>query len=222
MIKKVFILSALFLLPFIGLSQQKEDVSKMFRDVVNVQVDRSKFAPAAPPTPAVTETVGKKGKKKKVEIPVEPTPDTLSAMIPAPMGEIVKRAQNWTTLKHLKFTKSGATNAGNTISCNVTFPYKQKVLNPENAVDGSFTMDVIIEAKEGKYRYTIKNIKHIALKPGMSGGDIYAAVPEAGSMSITDNTWKRVRSEAFTDAKIVIEDLKAKMAEGVETEKDEW
>lgn len=223
MIKQVFIL-ALVILPFISSAQEKEDVSKMFRDVVTLDVSRAEYAPAKPAvvTPTVTEK-GKKGKKKPVEeIPVEEVPDTLGENMPAPLGEVTKRAQNWYMQKHAKYTKAGGTNSGNNVTCNVTFTFKQKQLNPENAVDGKITMDVLIEAKEGKYRYTIKNIKHVGNKPGMSCGDVYAKVPEAGSMNVTDLTWKHIKSEAFADAKVVIDDIKAKMAAGVKSDKDEW
>lgn len=221
--KYIFIFLALTILPVVSNAQEKEDPAKMFRDVVTLQVDRAKFAPAAPPTP--THTPDPKDKKKKhhvVETPVEPAPDTLSAMIPAPVGEIVKRAQHWYTEKSTKFIKSNGANTGKDVTCSVTFPFKQKQLNPENAVDGKITMDVVIEAKEGKYRYTIKNLKHIAAKPGMSGGDVYEKVPEAGSMSINDGTWKHIKAEAFADAKVVIDDLKAAMAQEVKSDKDEW
>lgn len=221
MIKQVFIFLALSMMSFPAFSQEKEDITKMFRDVVNVQVDRAKYAPSVPVTPVVHDTKGKKN-HKKVEAPSEPVADTLSPLIPAPSGEIVKRAQNWYNVKTTKYTKAGGSTVGNMLTCNVTFPFKQKMLNPENAVDGKITMDVVVEAKEGKYRYTIKNIKHVASKPDMSGGDIYLSVPEAGSMSITDNTWKHIRSEAFTDAKFIIDDMKAKMTEEVKSGKDEW
>jgi hypothetical protein len=225
MIKRVLIFASFFALPLAVLSQaaEKEDPAKMFRDIVTVQVDRAKFTPTVAPTPTVATVDPKNKKKKKVEEPPpEPVADTLSPMMPAPPAEIVKRAQNWYMEKNPKYTKANGSNSGKTVTCNVSFPYKQKLLNPENDVDGKFTMDVIIEAKDGKYRYTVKNIKHIANKQGMSGGDIYAKIPEAGSMAITDRTWKHVKSEAFTCAKFVIEDFKAKIAEEVKDDKDEW
>ncbi|MBA3665579.1 MAG: hypothetical protein H0W61_15435 [Bacteroidetes bacterium] len=221
MIKQAFIFLALILLPSVVSAQEKEDVSKMFRDVVTVEVERAKYAPAIPPPPK-EEVKGKKGKKHH-EVPVEePAADTLGPTMPAPSSELTKRAQSWYTQKAVKYTKANGANSGKNVTCNVTFPFKQKMLNPENAVDGKITMDVLIEAKEGKYRYTIKNIRHIASKPDMSGGDVYAKVPEAGSMSITDLTWKHIRSEAFADAKVVIDDIKAKMTNEVQNDKDEW
>jgi hypothetical protein len=221
MIRPSILLFSFFLFSARFVAQEKEDPTKMFRDVVTVEVDRAKFAPPKPAAP--TPTVDPKKKKKQVEeTPAEPAPDTLGPLMPAPPEEIVKRAQNWYTLKNPKFEKAGGTNSGKTVSCNVSFNFKQKILNPENDVDGKIVMDVIIEAKEGKYRYTIKNLKHKATRQGMSGGDIYAVVPECGSMSLNDRTWKHIKAEAFADAQLVIDDLKTKMREEVKAEKDEW
>lgn len=218
----------IFLLAGISLcAQDKEDEAKLIREVVKLEVDKTKFAP---PKPAVTEPVveakGKKGKKKTEPPPPPPVeegaPDTTNPFIPAPKAEVLKRAQNWYTLKNDKIKKSNGTNSGEKVSCNLTFPFKQKVLNPVDDVDGTISMDLIIEAKEGKYRYTIKNIKHKAARAGMSGGDVYAVVPECGSMRVSDKTWKLIKKEAFINAQIVAEDLKEKMNKEVDSKKDDW
>jgi hypothetical protein len=224
--KKILLILVLFLTNFaIIKAQEKEDESKLIREVVTLEVDKTKFAPPKPQPVAVVETNGKKGKKNVVEEPPpveEGEPDTTNPFIPAPQAEILKRAQNWYTLKNDKIKKANGTNTGKTVSCNLTFPFKQKMLNPENDVDGTISMDLIIEAKEGKYRYTIKNIKHQAKKPGMSGGDVYALVPECGSMKVSDRTWKTIRKEAFINAKIVAEDLKDIMIKDIDSNKDDW
>jgi hypothetical protein len=222
MMKQILIGLLVAICPLFILGQEKEDPSKMFRDIVFLEVDRAKFSPAKPnsPTPP-DEDKGKKGKKKKVEI-VEPAADTLGPMMPAPPEEIVKRAQNWYNSKNTKFVKSNGANVGNTVSCLITFPYKQKVLNPENDVDGKITMEVLVDAKDGKYRYTVKSLKHKANKQGMSGGDVYAVVPECGSMNVNDRTWKHIKAAAFANAQVVIDDLKAKMKEDIASEKEEW
>ena len=225
--KKIVFVLVLALSGFNILAQAKEDETKLIREVVKLEVDKAKFAPPKPAAePVAVETKGKKG-KKQVEPPSPPPveagePDTANPFIPAPQSEVLKRAQNWYTLKNEKIGKSNGTNAGSKVSCNLTFPFKQKVLNPENEVDGTISMDLIIEAKEGKYRYTIKNIKHQASKTGMSCGDVYAVVPECGSMKVSDKTWKLIKKEAFTNAQIVAEDLKEKMKRDVESKKDEW
>lgn len=227
MIKKLLILF-FFVSQFAGVAQEaKEDESKFIREIVKLEVDKNKFAPPAPTVTApVADTKGKKG-KKKVEPPPPPpveegSVDTTNPFIPAPQAEVLKRAQNWYTIKPQKFTKSNGTNSGKSVSCQLTFPFKQKILNPENEVDGSITMDLVIEAKEGKYRYTIKNIKHKASKTGMSCGDIYAVVPECGSMKVSDRTWKSIKKEALINASVVAEDLKAIMIKEVDSKKDDW
>ncbi len=222
MIKRFLLILILFVAPLAVFCQEEEteeDEKKMVREVIPVMVDKKKFAP---PVVHAPETGGKKGKKKKPVEPVEAAPDTGNPMMPAPISEITKRAQNWYKTKHAKYKKTGGGAAGSNITCTAVFPYKQKILNPENAVDGQITMDVIVEAKEGKYRYTIKNIKHKANKEGMSGGDIYLQVPEAGSMKITEQTWKHIRSAAYANIAIVQDELKAKMKEDGDKKKDEW
>jgi hypothetical protein len=225
--KKIVVVLILILSGFVATAQEKEDESKLIREVVKLEVDKTKFAPPKPAAePVVAETKGKKGGKKQEEPPPPPpeegAPDTANPFVPAPKAEVLKRAQNWYTLKNDKIKKSNGTNSGEKVSCSLAFPFKQKALNPENDVDGSISMDLIIEAKEGKYRYTIKNIKHQANKTGMSGGDVYAVVPECGSMKVSDKTWKLIRKEAFINAQLVAEDLKEKMNREVEPKKDDW
>lgn len=224
MIRKL-LFTGLFIVPFVSFCQEKEDPAKMFRDVVTVEVDRAKFSPkpvVVNTPPPVEDPKNKKKKKEEPPPTEEPAADTLPSTMPAPQAEILKRAQAWYIAKAKKFVKANGSNSGKSVTCNASFVFKQKALNPENDVDGKITMDVIIEAKEGKYRYTIKNIQHKANKQGMSGGDIYAVVPECGSLSLSDRTWKHIRSEAIADAQLVIEDLKAFMKEEVVETKDEW
>ena len=222
MIKRISILFAIFILPLFAFSQeQEEDETKMVREVVNVMVDKAKFA--KPATPVATEEHSKKGGHKKHQEEVVPVADTGSSTIPAPAGEIAKRAGNWLKAKSSKYIKANASNTGSTVSCNIEFVYKQKILNPENDIDGKITMDIIIDVKEGKYRYTIKNIKHVAAKDGLSGGSIYEKVPECGSMKMSDLSWKHVKSASYADIQRVVYDLKAKMKEdGDGKKKDEW
>jgi hypothetical protein len=224
MIKKTYLLLALFALPLMSFSQDKEeDETKMVREIISVMVDKAKFA--APPTPTPPpEDHSKKGKKKHQEEVPAPAPDTGNPMIPAPASEIAKRAQNWLDAKSPKYTKANGSNTGGTVGCNISFVFKQKILNPENDVDGKISMDVVIDVKEGKYRYTLKNISHVADKSGMSGGSIYEKVPECGSMKMTDQTWKQIKSAAYGNIQLVIDDLKAKMKEdgGGPKKKDDW
>jgi hypothetical protein len=226
MIKKIILTSLLTVSATFAFSQAaKEDESKMLREVVNVQVDKAKFAAPTAPTPPPTETVGKNGKKKLAEAPpAEAAPDTSNPVIPAPLSELVKRAQNWADdNKSKQYTKSNCAGGKSTV-CQVSFPYQIKELNPIDKVEGEITMTVTIDAKEGKYRYTINNIKHKAKVADASGGDIYATVPECGSMKLSDLSWKHIKSAAFADAKTVADDLKDKMAQlsNDASKKDDW
>ncbi len=223
MFKQILFFYLLIFSSFTIFSQEEEDEKKMIRDVISVDVSRAQYAPKPPvQTPPPVDPKSKKHKKHVEEVPVEPVQDTLPPMMPAPSQEILKRAQHWYTLKNKKFVKASGSNNGKSVACNLSFVFKQKLLNPENEVDGKITMDLIIDAKEGKYRYTIKNIKHVATKQGMSGGDIFATVAECGSMSLNDRTWKQIRTEALANAGKVVEDLKAVMKEEVKTEQEEW
>ncbi|HWY33808.1 MAG TPA: hypothetical protein VNX68_04130, partial [Nitrosopumilaceae archaeon] len=201
----------------------EEDKNKMIREVVNLQIERPKVI-APPPVTTDTQAGGKKGKKKKVEEPVvaDTPPDTGSTMIPAPASEIAKRATGWNTAKNKKFAKNNATSAGDKVTCNVVFPYKPKELNPVNDVEGEISMDVTIECKEGKYRFTINNMKHKA-KSDATGGDVFNETPECGTMKISSQTWKQIRSAALVDGNYVAEDLKAKMSVPLDNKsKDDW
>ena len=188
----------------LGYSQDKqEDVNKMIREVINVDMDKSMFKTG---TAAGTAA------------------DTGSSSIPAPASELAKRAQVWMDAKPTAYTKSNCANNGKGVTCQVSFPYKLKELNPTDFVNGDITMTVTIEAKDGKYRYTINNIKHKAEVAESSGGDIYSPVPECGSLKIKDLTWKHIKGAALADAKMVADDLKAIMAKysGDAPKKDDW
>ncbi len=224
MIKKIFLVSALTVSVTLGYSQDKqEDVTKMVREVIPVSVDKSLFKVATPTPPA--PVVDKKGKKVADTPPPTDTPVDTSAntTIPAPAFELAKRAQIWMDSKPTGYTKSNCAN-GKAVVCQISFPYKIKELNPTDKVEGEITMTVTIEAKEGKYRYTINNIKHKALVAESSGGDVYGMVPECGSMKLTDLSWKHIKAGAFADAKMVADDLKATMAKfsGDAPKKDDW
>lgn len=200
MIKKIFLTSLLTVYTVCAFSQnekEKEDETKMVREVISVQMDKPKSASGV---------------------------DTGSTVLSASASELSKRAQNWSGSKSVKYTKSNCTNNGNGVACQATFPYKIKELNPTDKVEGEITMTVTIEAKEGKYRYTINNIKHKASVANASGGDIYATVPECGSMSLTDLSWKHIKAAALIDAKLIADELKAKMAQpsGEAPKKDDW
>lgn len=160
-------------------------------------------------------------------VTLEPAPqaegDTGMAK-PLAKTEVLKRAVKFIQTETLKYTKSSLVNAGNKAECLVTFKYKPKELNPQANVEGTISMHLSIEAKDGKYRYTISKINHTAKNEEYTGGDIYTDVPVCGSMKLASGLWKQMKSEAFKDAAILTADLKEtmKVSSDVKNDKDEW
>jgi hypothetical protein len=219
-----FVIAALVLtvsLPGFVNAQDEEDERKMIREVIDVQVDR----PVTPVTP-VTEDPNahkKKGKKKHEETPPEEiAPVDSGGTIPAPIDELKKRGAHWVKKKDKNFTKSEAVVNGSAVETTVTVPYKPKELNPQAPVDGKITMTVVIDCKVGKYRYTVKDIQHVANKADFSGGDVFEDVAKPGSLYIPDPQWKKIKSFAVQKANEVANSLKASMKEPVKEKKDEW
>lgn len=183
---------------------------------------------------AQTSTDSKKDNNKIQEIVVlqqmpEPSADgapvdTSVVLKPISSSEVLKRAINWVKMETPKFEKVVGVTTGSKAECTATFKYKPKELNPQSDVEGTITMHVSIEAKENKYRYTITKITHISKNAAFSGGDIYQEVPQCGSMKMSNELWKRVKSEALKDANTLVNDLKDSMQQSSEVpmNPDEW
>jgi hypothetical protein len=152
-------------------------------------------------------------------IPVDTNPPAGMAV-----SEILKRGVNFVKMESAKYTKGNGVTTGTKAECIVTFNYKPKELNPAADVQGTITMHVSIDAKEGKYRYTITKLNHNARNPDYSGGDVYNEVPKCGSMKLPPELWKRIRSEAFRVSGVVVNDLKEamKISSTTPVNSDEW
>lgn len=192
-----------FVLSVTGLSaQEQKKEEKKIQEVIEM------IAEPAPPTTLADGTV------------VEDT----SGAKPMPVAEILKRAVNFVKIESPKYTKGNGVTTGSKAECVATFAYKPKELNPQADVQGTFTMHLSIDAKDGKYRYTISKITHNAKNADYSGGDVYSEVPKCGSMKLPNEMWKHMRSEALKDSGILIADLKAAMkrSSSEPQDKDEW
>src|ERR1017187_1690880 len=135
MVKKLILAASLSLSASLAFSQDKtEDVSKMVREVIPVNVDKSLFKTTpTPPPPTTVTTTDKKGKKKVADTPptdAPPVDTNVVTTMPAPTSEVAKRAQIWMADKPTKYIKSNCSNSGNGVVCQVSFPYKVKGLNP--------------------------------------------------------------------------------------------
>lgn len=196
--------SALFVSSVSFAQEVEKKEEKKFQEVINMDAD---------PVPVTPNADGSL-----------PPADTSSAAKPMAQSEILKRAVNWVKIETKAYTKTTGVTSGSKAECMVTFNYKPKELNPQADVQGTFSMHVSIEAKEGKYRYTISKIVHNAKNSEYSGGDVNNDVPKCGSLKLGADLWKKMRSEAFKDVNIVISDLKEGMkhSSAEKVDKDEW
>ena len=139
-------------------------------------------------------------------------------------SEILKRAVNFVKTESSKYTKGNGITAGSKAEFIATFNYKPKELNPEADVQGTITMHLSIEAKEGKYRYTISKINHNAKNSYFTGGDVFSEIPKCGSMTIPSALWKRIKSEALKQSGVLANDLKEamKISSSTPVNSDEW
>ena len=139
-------------------------------------------------------------------------------------SEILKRAVNFIKRESTKYTKGSGVTTASKAECIATFNYKPKELNPIADVQGTITMHVSIDAKEGKYRYTISKLNHSAKNVDYTGGDVYSEVPKCGSMKLPTELWKRIRSEAFKQSGIIANEIKEamKVSSTTPVNIDEW
>jgi hypothetical protein len=135
-------------------------------------------------------------------------PENTAPAKPMAADELLKRAINYVKVENPKYVKTNRVTASSRSECLISFNYKPKELNPVADTEGKFTMHVSIEAKEGKYRYTISKVNHVAKNPEFSGGDVYNEIPKCGSMKLPPEMWKRMRGEAMKHVTLVTSDLK--------------
>lgn len=187
---------------FASIAQEAKKDEKKIQEIITMQADPVSLPPNADGSVPV-DTTGPK---------------------PMAQSEILKRAVNFVKIETKKYGKGNGVTTGSKAEFVASFNYKPKELNPQADVQGTFTMHVSIEAKEGKYRYTISKLSHNAKNPEYTGGDVYSEVPKCGSMKLPPDLWKRLRSEALKNAGIVAEDVKEAMKHSSSEKQgeDEW
>jgi len=199
--KILFSLYLLVLLYPLSAQEEKKD-DKKIQEVVKMEV-----APIAPQADA------------DGNVPIDTMP-------PKPMAaeEILKRAINFMKTDTKLYIKDNKITTGTKAECVATFKYRPKELNPGADVEGIISMHLSIEAKEGKYRYTITKITHTANKAECSGGNVYNDAPACGSLKVPPDLWKRIKGEAFRQTGVLISDIKAimKIPSSKPVNADEW
>lgn len=195
-------LSFLFSVGGVSAQEVKKDDDKKIQEVVTMMAD---------PLPSIPNADG--------SLPVDTNPPKGMAS-----SEILKRAINFVKMESTKYIKGNRVTTGSKAECVAVFNYKPKELNPAADVQGTITMHLSIEAKEGKYRYTISKITHNAKNVDFTGGDIYNEVPACGSMKLPSDLWKRIKSEAIKQSGVVINELKEamKISSTTPVNSDEW
>lgn len=168
----------------------------------------------------VAQTASDDGLKKPDETKITEVVTTDSV----PSSELVKRAINWVKVESAKYSKSSGVTTGSKAECTVAFPVKPKELNPQCDYTGKIEMKILVECKDSRYKYTVFAIKHISKGGKTSAGSVDNIVPECGSMTMPDLTWRKLKGEAMKYAGLVVEDLKEGMKK-LSTEnsgKEEW
>ena len=158
--------------------------------------------------------------KKKKETKVTEVVSSTSDSIPA--GEYFKRANNWLKAEKKDYEVKPGTASGSKIEFSATFLVKPKELNPEVDYNGKVTMNVLIECKDNRYKYTIYDIKHTSKTGKATGGSIDNIVPECGGMIMGEVPWKKLRGEALKLAGKVAKDIKDGMAIDSGSSQDDW
>ena len=197
----LYTITILFLFNSLSAQEKKTDENKI-QEVITLMADPVSMPPDA-----------------EGNVPVDTNPQKGMAA-----SEILKRAVNFVKAESKQYTKGNAVTSGSKAECVVTFPFKPKELNPVADVQGTITMHLSVDAKEGKYRYTISKISHNAKIADYTGGDIYNEVPKCGSMKMPPDIWKRIRSEALKQATLVANDVKEgmKIPSNTPVNSDEW
>lgn len=139
-----------------------------------------------------------------------------------PAKELLGRATTWAQKKHPKYEKENAVGGTTKVEADVEFKIKPKELNPSHDFSGKILMHVKIEVKDGKYKYTINKVRHVADNGKNSGGDITKDIAECGSMFLPEMTWKKIKGEAVKYAYIVAEDIKDAMSTPVKVTTEDW
>lgn len=158
----------------------------------------------------------KKKKETKITEVVTNTSDSVSS------SEYIKRANNWLKVEKKEYEIKPGTVTGSKIEFSAIFLVKPKELNPEVDYNGKVTMNVLIECKDNRYKYTIYDIKHISKTGKATGGSIDNIVPECGGMIMGEVPWKKLRGEALKLAGKVAKDIKDGMSIDSGSSQDEW
>ncbi len=127
-----------------------------------------------------------------------------------PANSLAKRAEAFLKTEKANFIVTLESTSANKVTAKIVSIYDKAVQDDGlTSFEGKFEMDLMIEFKDMKYRYTFSNIKHVAKRPIYSGGDVYKIVPECGSMKMSPQSWRTICGTAKIRAQQFGVDLKS-------------
>ncbi|MEQ8324710.1 MAG: DUF4468 domain-containing protein [Vicingaceae bacterium] len=88
---------------------------------------------------------------------------------------------------------------------------------------GSVNYNIVLAAKEGKYKYGINGFYHESNRSSFgSGGALENAKPDCGEEMMSAEAWSEIKKECHQRAAKLIESLKDNLAEAASNSEDDW
>jgi hypothetical protein len=136
--------------------------------------------------------------------------EVVTVMDSTPAAQLSKRAEAFLKMEKANWTINVTSATPNSLNAKIISLYDKAVQDDGlTSFEGKFEMDLLIEFKDMKYRYTFSNIKHVAKRAIYSGGDVYKIVPECGSMKMSAQSWKTICGTAKIRAQQLGVDIKS-------------
>ena len=88
---------------------------------------------------------------------------------------------------------------------------------------GAINYNIVVAAKEGKYKYSISGFYHESNRSTFgSGGPLTKESPECGEEEMSLETWNVIKKQCVENTAKLIEDLKKSMAESGSNSDGDW
>lgn len=97
--------------------------------------------------------------------------------------------------------------------------------NPFNkSFGGNVKFTLTIQAKSGKYRYSINDLYHSDPHPNgdYSGGSLLLEKPACGTLFMTKKAWQKIKLDSDTQIKKIIQNLIIAMGDHNASDKENW
>ena len=121
-------------------------------------------------------------------------------------GTIYDRALSWAMNNKYKITKMDKANSilGCEASIVMNYPGPRVGMNDT----GFIKFDILIDGKDGRYKYTYTNFRHEGHKGKGNGGVLELPKAECGKYVLPDNGWAKIKKETPRITENIITDMK--------------